>query len=310
MDKQGKVFADIRVVITEIEGFALHDGPGIRTTVFFKGCPLRCYWCANPETQRTARELLYDSRVCVCCGACVAACPHGTAVWDGQGGICFLRDRCVACGACGEACPTGAISYAGQSWTIGELTERLLRDKDYYINSGGGVTLSGGEPFFQPEAAIALLQALKAEGIHTAVETAGMADPKWYRAAAPYTDLFLLDIKHADPDRLLRGTGCDFPMLLAVLAALHDENAHVIARIPVIPGFNDEEAVIRGIYALALRYCVREAHLLPYHPLGKGKYQKLGREYPPGDLPGVQREQLEGFAKAGRALGLAVQIGG
>ena len=292
-------------VLTEIERFALHDGPGIRTTVFFKGCPLRCFWCANPETQNPERELLYDERRCIRCGACFSACPYGAVEW--RDGPRFLRGLCLTCGMCADACPAGAISYAGEAWEIPALMELLLRDRDYYERSGGGVTLSGGEPFFQPGAALALLRAMTREGIHTAVETAGAVDAGVFRKAAPYTKLFLFDLKHADAAALKAGTGAELSDVLASLSALQDAGAHVIGRVPVIPGFNADAQSVSAIFALAKKYGITEVHLLPCHALGSGKYKKLGRIPPEGAL---SPEMLAPFVRLGKELGLAVRIGG
>jgi len=297
--------AEPAAFLTEIERFALHDGPGIRTTVFFKGCPLRCYWCANPETQSPGRELLYDERRCVRCGACEKACPHGAVAW--REGPVFLRGRCAVCGACAESCPAGAITYAGEAWAIPALVRLLLRDRDYYERSGGGVTLSGGEPFFQPEAALTLVRALTKEGVHTAVETAGTADPALYREAAADTRLFLFDLKHADAAVLRAGTGAELSDVLASLAALKDAGARVVGRVPVIPGFNADEQSMAAIFALAAKYGITEVHLLPCHALGSGKYKKLGRRPPGGTL---SPEALAPFAQMGAAMGLAVRTGG
>lgn len=243
--------AELSVRVMSIQRFSIHDGPGIRTTVFLQGCPLHCPWCCNPESQD----------------------PDG-----------------------------------GKEMTVGAVMNVVERDRDYYRNSGGGVTFSGGEAFLQGEGLIALLEAAHAAGIHTAVETCGQAPSGWLQRAEPLTDLFLYDIKHCDGAVLKRTTGGDPDLILKNLR-LVAHSGKVIVRIPCIPGFNFDGTTLRGIFSLVLEYGIREVHLLPYHTLGIGKYDKLGRDYPWSREP-LRKEELEPYAALARTLGLTARIGG
>lgn len=242
---------DAPVRVSSVQRFSLHDGQGIRTTVFLQGCPLRCPWCANPETQ--------DCR-------------------------------------------------GGKEMHVAEIMATVLRDADYYRNSGGGVTFSGGEPLLQPRALTALLRESKEAGLHTAVETCGEVPQDNLLKAEPYTDLFLFDIKHCDPAEFRKVCQGDLDLILENLRAL-SASGKVIARIPCIPGFNLDERTLKGIFALALSLGIKEAHLLPYHTYARDKYTQLGRNY---DWPGesVRKDALEPFAAMGREAGLTVRIGG
>jgi pyruvate formate lyase activating enzyme len=298
-----------KILITEIERCALHDGPGIRSVVFFKGCPLRCFWCCNPETQQQKKELMRSEKDCVRCGACADVCENGCAKHSEDGNISFLRDNCRACGSCAEACPSGALGIAGEEADIETIVRRVLRDRDYYEASGGGVTLSGGEPFFQAEGVLALLAALKDEKLHTAVETTGAVCGEVLQRAATLTDVFLYDLKHSDPARFREGCGGDLPLIISNLKSIVGAGADVLVRTPVIPGFNDDPKVLEGIFEIAREAGVKSVRLLPYHALGRDKYKKLGREYPPGDMPMTDKKELEPLLSIGRNMGLEAAMG-
>ena len=263
-------------VIFDIEKFAVHDGPGIRSVVFLKGCPLRCLWCHNPESQSPKPELLFDAAKCTRCGKCAAVCPHHchTATPERRS---FDRNGCVACGRCAETCPAEALKTVGRSMTVSEVMEDVLKDRVFYRNSGGGITLSGGEPLAHPAFSAALLQAAKAAGLHTAVETCGFAPWERIDALRPFTDLWLWDVK-AVPEKHERLTGVPAAPILENLRNLDRRGAATVLRCPLVPGVNDEEAALHHIAALAdgLRH-LREIDLEPYHPLGEGKSRNLGR---------------------------------
>lgn len=294
--------------VFEIERFAVHDGPGIRTVVFLKGCGLHCPWCSNPESQSAARQLLRNEKKCAACGACARACPNGAVSWTPGEMPRMDRARCRACGACAAICPAGALSLCGELMTAEEIERVVLRDRDYYEDSGGGVTFSGGEAVLQAPALAPLLASLAAQGVHTAIETCGAAPAENFALVAPHTRLFLFDVKHAEEEKLRAVTGADIAEVGANLsfAAARTE---VIARVPVIPGFNHTEAEMEGIFRFALSHGVRRVDLLPYHTLGRGKYAKLGREYAL-DAAMLTKEDLLPWKALGESLGLDVGIGG
>jgi pyruvate formate lyase activating enzyme len=253
-----------KVSIMEIERFAIHDGPGIRTVVFLQGCPLRCPWCSNPESQEIRAHLLYIVNHCTGCGKCYQACPNGAISFDGH--PVFDREKCVLCTACADACPHHAIKTVGKSVAVSDILDIVQRDKDYYDNSGGGVTFSGGEPFVQFDGLMELLTGCKKVGIHTAIETCGQVAPAKIKQAFPLVDLFLFDIKHTDKDILKATTGADTNLVLDNLRFIATNNRDkVIIRIPVIPGFNNNLKDIERIFHLALQLEVKRIDLLPYH---------------------------------------------
>lgn len=298
------------VRIFDIQRFSLHDGPGIRTTVFFSGCPLCCPWCANPESQRGSKELMYLQSRCVSCGRCAGACPHGAVSFSPETGPVFRRERCRHCRRCAEACTTEALELSGKTMTVGEILSVLRRDRDYYENTGGGITLSGGEPFVQPDGLCALLKAAKEEGFHTAVETTGNVSEEAFRKGIPFVDLFLFDLKHSQPETIRSITGGDLPLILRNLRLAAEIGSQVCVRVPVIPGFNHDPETIEEILSLASDCGVKTVELLPYHVLGKGKYARLGRDYPMGDTPQLDKAELEGYVTLGEKVSVDLKIRG
>ena len=265
-------------LIFDIQKFCIHDGPGIRSTVFFKGCPLRCAWCHNPESKRMEKELLYTARTCVSCGACVGACPARAHSIENAVHTADLS-LCLACGKCTEVCPTGALALAGKEMTAEAVMEEVLRDRAFYAASGGGLTLSGGELFAQFDFALSLLTLAKEHGLHTCVETCGFTEREKLRRIAPFVDLFLYDWKCTDPALHRQYTGADNRKILENLYALNALGASVILRCPIIPDVNDNDGHFSGIADLVSRLdCVKAVEIEPYHALGTDKAERLGKE--------------------------------
>jgi len=287
----------------DVQRYSIHDGPGIRTTVFLKGCPARCLWCHNPESQSFVPQVLVVETRCISCGSCARACPRGAPPPGSS--------LCTACGACVEACPSGARQLAGREATVSELMEEVLRDRLFYDESGGGVTFSGGEPLAQPEFLAALLAACRAASLHTAVDTCGAAPRQRLLALTPLVDLFLFDVKLVDDARHRALTGLPAGPILDNLRALAAAGARLWVRVPVIPGYTDAEADLAATAALLAGLPgIGKVCLLPYHATGARKTARLGRSYPLGELAPPPAGRLESLAALFRGRGLAVQIGG
>ncbi len=296
--------------VMEVERFATRDGPGIRTTVFLKGCPLHCPWCANPESQRPEPQLLWFEGRCTACGACVSACSRGArAITSGEKPL-MDRALCAVCGACVHACGQNALRLCGEERTPSDLLAEVVRDKDYYEASGGGVTVSGGEPFAQALGLGAFLDLCKSAGLSTAVETCGAFSAEAWDTCPTKPDLFLFDVKHADEARLRAVTGGDLPLIRQNLARAVASGAKVVARVPVIPGFNHDETSMRGIFQLVGSCGVGQVDLLPYHTLGKNKYAALGLQYAMGDGPMLHEQDLLPWQQIARDMGFAASTGG
>jgi len=264
----------MKAVIADIKPMAAHDGPGIRTTVFFKGCPLRCQWCHNPETLSSRPQLAYYAHKCINCMECVAVCPQKAHTFR-DGVHIFHRERCTGCGACQRVCLGEALRLYGEEVTVDSLLPRLLRDKPFYDSSGGGVTLSGGECLMQADFCRELLKALKQEGIHTAVDTCGFVPRQALEKVAEFTDLFLYDLKAFDPQVHIACTGQDNGLILENLQYLDSLGKAIEIRIPYVPGHNHRqpellEPVIRGLSH------VTHTEILPYHNYAGSKYEALG----------------------------------
>ena len=280
-------------VVLSIHRASMHDGPGIRTTVFLKGCPLRCLWCHNPESQSFTPELLWTESRCTACGRCTGACPNHAL---DNGPASLDRSRCVRCGDCVEACYTGALEIVGREMTVAEAMADVLADRTYYETSGGGMTLSGGEPLAQFEFSMAMLRAAKDAGIHTCVDTCAFVRTERMLAAAEVTDLFLIDWKHTDSGRHKEYTGVDNELIRTNIVALDDAGAKSLFRCPIIPGLNDREEHLRGIAELVNGlHHVQGVEVLAYHPLGESKSDAMGKSYPLQGTPFTTAEQLAGW---------------
>lgn len=296
-------------MVFDTQRFSIHDGPGIRTIVFLKGCPLSCRWCSNPESQRPTPQLLFQKSSCVRCGKCLTVCPVGALSFDNPGFV--DRNKCISCGACAKVCLPGALSRRGETKTVWQVMQDLQKDATTYRRSGGGITLSGGEPLSQPEFARELLRACHEQGWTTAMETTGCAPAGVVEQVMPLVDYALVDIKSIDPDVHMANTGVDNRLILENALRISQLAASTVVRVPVVPGVNDNPAAIQAIGAFAkLMHGVNTVHLLPYHRFGENKYALLGREYPMGDTPALAKDQVADLQKVVESMGLHCEIGG
>ncbi len=295
--------------VFNIQKFSLHDGPGIRTIVFLKGCYLACKWCSNPESQRPEPEVFYYEKNCIHCASCVAACPVH-AIDPHRPGL-IDRAICTDCGACASACPAAAMVLSGKKMTVAAVIDELRKDEIHYRRSGGGITLSGGEALAQPEFTAELLAACKARGWHTAMESTGIAPLAVLERVIPLVDLLLLDIKSFYSARHEEFTGHPNEVILRNALVISGLAKNIAIRVPVIPHFNDDEQSIRAI-ATFVTYLknVSRLHLLPYHSYGQNKYTLLGRKYDMIDIKAPDDNQLLRLKGVVESLGIECVVGG
>jgi len=299
-DQEGTVF--------DIQRYSIHDGPGIRTIVFLKGCPLSCRWCCNPESQAPQPTILYQDSSCIHCGRCLEACKYGALSRDNPGFV--DRSRCVSCGACAEACPTDALTLKGKRMTVWEVMQELQKDATNYRRSGGGITLSGGEPLGQPDFSRELLKACLEKGWNTAMETTGHAPKEVVQDVIPYVTHALVDLKSIDPAVHRANTGVDNRLILENALRIASLTQAVV-RVPTVSGVNADPASIEAIARFAQRMPgVDTIHLLPYHTYGENKYKLLNREYPMGDTPALPKETVASLKAVVEGFGLTCVIGG
>jgi pyruvate formate lyase activating enzyme len=287
-----------KALIFNVQKYNMFDGPGVRTIVFFKGCPLRCKWCANPEGLERKVQVMLKRSLCTDCGACVSVCPVGILNLSKETSkLEITRDMdCIGCRKCIDVCPESALSIAGEIKTISELLEIIEEDRTFYEMSGGGITLGGGEVLMQPEAAANLLMACKKEGINTAIETSGYAKLEAVLQVAEFTDLFLFDIKHMDSDRHFELTGVRNERILNNLTELLKRRYNVKIRMPLLKGINDSQDEMDQVIQFLLSYReyknFKGIDLLPYHKFGVNKYNQLGEDYQINGDPSLTDEEM------------------
>lgn len=308
-------YMDLTAPIFNIQSYSIHDGPGIRVTVFEKGCPLRCVWCANPESNLAKPQLMTYHTRCTGCGRCVAVCPNQAIRLDEKDGkILEFTDRnlCVDCGACVSVCPAEARELAGKEKSVRQVLDKVLQDKLFMDGSGGGMTISGGECLMHPEFTAALLYAAKQEGIHTAVESCSFASRNVVDQVFQYVDLALLDIKHMDSNKHMEYTGVPNEQILDnILHVYHDLKVPVSIRVPTIPGYNDSDENISAMAQFVSERMGKdvEVHLLPYHRMGESKNESLGNEMNLSiEVPA--QAHMEHLKTLVESFGLKAQIGG
>ena len=286
-------------LITNVQKFSIHDGDGIRTSVFFKGCPLKCEWCHNPETQRFEKEMQCDKEKCVGCGTCAKVCPNGAISME-NGKPEMKKDACTFCGKCVNFCPIGIREIIGREYSVKELIKELMKDQMFYEESGGGVTLSGGEVMAMDiDYILAIAKELKRQDVTLTIDTCGYVPYEKFQAILPYVNTFLYDVKVMDPKLHKKYIGVDNQLILDNLIRLEADGARIYIRIPTIKEVNGNEKNMKETIAFLKEHDIHPAqiNLLPYHDTGSGKYSKLDMEYKGTDLHAPEKEEMESFVR-------------
>ncbi len=298
-------------LVFDIKRYSINDGPGIRATIFFKGCPLNCRWCHNPESISPKVQKLFTAAKCIGCGECCRVCPVGACSLTAQG-VVTDAGLCTLCGQCAEVCPTLASEMSGRYYSIGELLEVIEKERPFFDQSGGGVTFSGGEPLLYPEFLIELLKACGRQGIHRAIDTSGFVKRQVLLAVAEHTDLFLYDLKMVDAEPHKRYTGVDNQLILDNLKALAEHGSEIQVRIPLLGGVNDDDDSVTAMAAFVagLPGEKRGVSLLPFHDVARGKDQKLGQQRDLSVLRTPDEDVLQGVITLFARYGLTATVGG
>ena len=299
--------------IWDIKRYALHDGPGIRTTVFFKGCPLACLWCCNPESQDFIPELTRIDERCLLCGLCLKVCPNNAIEIIDRKYWQIKTDQCDCCGLCADKCPGEALVVMGKKTSVDQVLTEITKDAVFFSRSGGGLTLSGGEPLAQADFAAEILRRYKKEehGPHAAVETSGFIPWKNIEKVLPFTDLFLYDLKHMDPQTHYRLTGANNELIKKNLGKLDETGKKIIIRLPLIPDLNNNPENIKQTCQFVQQFeNINQIDLLPYHRLGEPKYTRLNRKYDLAGKPACQEELVQNAGRIIEDFGFSFRVGG
>jgi len=304
-------------IVFNIQRHSIHDGPGIRTNVFLKGCPLSCIWCCNPESIKKEIEIGFDRSKCIKCKKCIEKCKFDAINpnIDDEEGYKIDDSKCVVCGKCIEVCPTSALSFVGRKITVDELLNEIESDNIFYKTSSGGVTFTGGEPLLQIDFIEEILKKTYENNISSSVETCGNVPWENFERIIPYVDFFLYDLKHMDTKTHKKYTGSENNLIISNLRKLSEKTDNIILRIPLIPGINDDDSNIKGIIKLVSDLNINEINLLPYHRLGIGKYISKKKDYHLLDLKDMQttikgREKIQKIKKMFEEKEIKVTVGG
>jgi pyruvate formate lyase activating enzyme len=309
--KQAQQPLNQKGLVFNIERFCVHDGPGIRTMVFLKGCPLSCKWCANPEGMGTNPQVVFLSETCIGCGHCVEVCPEKATIYTSDGVIARLAERCIHCASCVPVCPSQARLVYGEPMSVEEVFEEIYKDLPFYRRSQGGITISGGEPLMQKEFTRNVLRYCALRNIHTAVETCGYSNWENVAHTFEFANLILFDFKHIHPLKHLKFTGVNNSQILLNLKKLDSEGTSLIVRVPVVPEFNAtvQEMHKMASFVASLKHS-HPCHLLPYHALGNSKHNRLGIDSRFQPVETLSRDQMQEFREIWESKGIQTQIGG
>ncbi len=295
--------------IFNIQKYSIHDGSGIRTTVFFKGCPLKCWWCHNPESQNTNHEIMFFEERCTVCGKCIKKCPQN-AIKINNNFPEIDKFKCTLCEKCVDFCPNNAREHVGRNITSNELIKEIVKDEVFYEQSGGGVTFSGGEPLMQVDFLDDILKRCKDRGIHTAVDTSGYAPWKSFERIASKVDLFLYDIKIMDNEKHKKYIGAENDIILKNIENLSNMGCNIYLRMPIIKEINDDNDHIEKTIKLLSIINVEQVNLLPYHKIGMDKYRRLKMNYKLSGMEKPSDERMEEISQKFKKAGIKIKIGG